>query len=73
MVIRNEILNGALLQSHKSCGLRLVNFKGNIIRLETRRGYPVAYFAKDASIHEIRNTANNWMMETDLISYAGLK
>jgi hypothetical protein len=66
-----DIENSALLKAHKDCGLRLVHWKGNIIRLQTRRGSPIAYFAKDASIHEIRNTANNWMMETDLISYVG--
>jgi hypothetical protein len=71
--MRQEILNGALLQVHKSCGLRLVNFKGNIIRLQTRRGSPVAYFAVNASTSEIRNAANDWMMENDLISYAGIK
>lgn len=73
MVTENEITTDALLKAHRDCGLKLVYWKGNIIRLQTRRGSPVAYFAKDASIHEIRNAANNWMMETDLISYVGVK
>ena len=67
--LRPEIATGALLQVHRDCGLRLVNFKGNIIRLETQRGHPVAYFAVDAPILEIRKAANDWMMHTDLISY----
>jgi hypothetical protein len=73
MAIRNEILNGALLQTHKSCGLKLVQVKDTILCLQTRHNHPVAYFAIDTPISDIRSAANNWMMETDLISYVGIK
>jgi hypothetical protein len=71
--MRPEILNGALLQSHKSCGLKLVQVRDTIISLQTSHNHPVAYFAIDTPISDIRSAANDWMMQTDLISYAGVK
>ncbi|MFA5306523.1 MAG: hypothetical protein WC365_03675 [Candidatus Babeliales bacterium] len=71
--LRPEIATGALLQVHRDCGLRLVQITDHIISLETQNGSRIAYFSYKAPILEIRNAANDWMMHTDLISYAGVK
>lgn len=67
--MRQLILDGALLQCHKQVGLHLVQVRDNIIALQTKRDYPVAYFAVDTPIIEIRKAAEDWMMYMDLISY----
>jgi hypothetical protein len=68
--MRTEILNGALLQAHKSCGLKLVQVRETIISLQVRN-HPIAYFAVDTPISDIRSAANDWMMQTD--SFTGVK
>jgi len=69
--MRSEILTGALLTQHRQAGLKLGQPHGNLIALMNMHGREIAYFTTQAAIMDIRKAADNYMMETDLISYVG--
>jgi len=69
--MRSEILTGALQPIHRQAGLKLGQPHGNLIALMNMHGREIAYFATQATIESIRKAADNYMMETDLISYVG--
>ncbi len=67
--MRQAVLNGALLQSHKMAGLKLVRIRPDILSLQTNSGHRVAYFGAKETIDKIRRSADEWMMHTDQISF----
>jgi len=70
--LRQEILKGALLTQHRQAGLNLTHPRPHLLCLETQGGSPISYFdSKGVTVEEIRKTADNWMKETDAISYVG--
>jgi hypothetical protein len=67
--MRQEILKGALLPIHRQAGLALNEPKKGLIALVNGNDRAVAYFpTKTATIAEINDKAQAYMMETDMIS-----
>ena len=69
--MRQEILTGALKPMHREAGLKLGQPHGNLIALMNMHGREIAYFCTNVTIQDIRKAADNYMMETDMISYVG--
>jgi len=68
--MRQEILKGALLTQHREAGLRLTQPRAHLLCLETIGGSSISYFdSKGATVEDIRKTADDWMKETDSVSY----